>query len=271
MAGRDLTYRAVIAALHSVYRVADLRLDITGAEHIPAHGPAVLAANHVGYLDFTMVGEAGRSRGRLVRFMAKASTFSNPVSGPLMRRMGHIPVERGGPLAGAPAYRRAIRALQHGEVVGVFPESTISRSWTLREFKPGAAGLAVRENVPLVPVVTWGGHRLASVDGHVEPQRHVPVTVIVGEPVEVTDLERTQKELKAAMVDLLDRAQRTYPVDGSGRWWQPLHLDGTAPTPAQAAVLEVEAEQRRQQRKAAQRQDRRSTSVPSDGSASVRP
>ncbi|MHA3702820.1 lysophospholipid acyltransferase family protein [Jatrophihabitans sp. YIM 134969] len=240
----DRTYRAVIAAFHALYRAADLRVEVRGAENIPTTGPAVLAANHVGYLDFTLVGLAAERRGRLVRFMAKRSTFTNPVSGPLMRRMGHIPVERDGVLAGAVAYRRAIRALEAGELVGVFPESTISRSWTLREFKPGAAALAVRQQVPLIPVVTWGGHRVASVDGHVRPERHVPVTVLVGAPVTATTRDETGTLLRAAIQELLDTAQREYPVDGAGRWWQPLHLDGMAPTRAEAAELEREADLR---------------------------
>ncbi len=249
MAGRrDLTYRAVIRLFRVVFRLFDLRFDVRGVDNIPAHGPAVLACNHVGYLDFTFVGLAAGRQGRLVRFMAKASTFTNAVSGPLMRRMHHIPVDRDGVLTGAVAYRMAIRALQAGELVGVFPESTISRSWTLREFKPGAAALAVREQVPLVPVVTWGGHRIASVDGHVQPTRHVPVAIHVGTPIlptPHTTRDEIESLLRAAMQELLDTAQTAYPVAGSGRWWQPLHLDGTAPTPTEAAAREDEVESAR--------------------------
>lgn len=238
----DRTYHGVIRAFRGVFALADLQCEVRGAEHVPANGPAVLACNHVSYLDFTFVGLAAGERGRLVRFMAKASTFANPVSGPLMRRMGHIPVEREGVAAGAVAYRRAIRAVQAGELVGVFPEATISRSWTLREFKPGAVALAVRERVPLVPLVTWGGHRIASVDGHIHPRRHVPVRVLVGPPVPVTTREETGPLLRAAMQELLDTAQREYPEPGPGTWWEPLHRDGTAPTPGEAAVREAEVE-----------------------------
>lgn len=267
---RDRVYRLVIAAFRLLFRAFDVRFDVRGTGNIPADGPAVLACNHVGYLDFTFVGVAARRRGRLVRFMAKRSTFDNPVSGPAMRAMGHIPVDRGGPLAGAPAYRRAIRALQAGELVGVFPESTISRSWTLRPFKPGAAALAVREQVPLVPVVTWGGHRLATTDGHVEPHRHVPVSVWVGLPILPTPegtVAEVQAALRAAIASMLDDAQRAYPVDGRGRWWQPLHLDGMAPTREQAAQIEARVEAARAQTDGVSV----SSSVPSAGSASTLP
>ena len=242
---QDRTYRVVIRLFQGLFRGFDVRFDVRGAENIPRTGPAVLACNHIGYLDFTFVGLAASRQGRLVRFMAKASTFHNAVSGPLMRRMHHIPVDRDGVLTGAVAYRKAIRELENGELVGVFPESTISRSWTLRPFKPGAVALAVRQQVPLVPVVTWGGHRLATVDGHVEPRRHTPVTVMVGTPITPTTREETGPLLRAAIQDLLDRAQREYPVAGAGRWWQPLHLDGTAPTREQAAELEREVDLRR--------------------------
>ncbi|MGH3425936.1 MAG: lysophospholipid acyltransferase family protein, partial [Nocardioidaceae bacterium] len=123
---RDRTYRVVIAAFRLLFAALGLRLDVRDAERLPADGPAVVASNHVGYLDFTFVGLVGTRRGRFVRFMAKSAVFDSRVSGPLMRAMRHIPVVRAG---GAGAYRQALRALDAGEVVGVFPESTISRSW----------------------------------------------------------------------------------------------------------------------------------------------
>ena len=80
------------------------------------------------------VGLAARDKHRLVRFMAKKSVFDNPVSGPLMRAMHHIPVDRS---AGASAYGVAVTALRDGELVGVFPESTISRAFVPRKLKSG--------------------------------------------------------------------------------------------------------------------------------------
>ena len=89
----------------------------------------MLASNHVSYLDFIFAGLARDPAERLVRFMAKQEVFAHPVSGPLMRAMHHIPVDRS---AGAGAYGHAVKALRAGEVVGVFPEATISRSFTSR-------------------------------------------------------------------------------------------------------------------------------------------
>ncbi len=111
-----------------------LNFSLTGTEHVPREGGAVLAINHTGWLDFTFAGLAAHPSGRLVRFMAKESIFANPVAGPLMRGMKHIPVDRE---AGAAAYRAAVTALRQGELIGVFPETTISRSFELLPFKSG--------------------------------------------------------------------------------------------------------------------------------------
>ena len=135
----DYVYPPVIAAAKAMFRVLDLRLSVDGAEHIPTSGGAVIACNHVGYLDFIFCGWGAQPARRLVRFMAKKSVFDHRISGPLMRGMHHIPVDRD---AGLASYRQALAALKDGEVVGVFPEATISRSFTIKDFKSGAARMA---------------------------------------------------------------------------------------------------------------------------------
>ena len=141
----DRTYRTVQRFVAGVFRLLGLRITVRGAEHLPATGPAVVASNHTGFLDFTFVGYAARERGRLVRFMSKLSVFESRLSGWLMRAMRHIPVDR---WSGAAAYRHARRLLDDGEIVGVFPEATISRSWLVKGLKPGAAGLAISKSGP---------------------------------------------------------------------------------------------------------------------------
>jgi len=238
----DRVYRLVVRAFCAVFVLLGLRIEIRGAEHVPKAGPAVLACNHTSYLDFALVGFAASRRGRLVRFLAKASTFDNPLTGPLMRAMGHVPVDRA---RGAAAYRRAGRELARGEVVGIFPEATISRSWTLKPFKLGAATLAAAEGVPLVPVVVWGGHRVLTVDRRWSLRRHHPVTVLLGEPVDVpagASVQEVDQQLRRRLDVLLDSAQRGYPDaprDDADRWWLPRRLGGTAPTPHDAAVLDA--------------------------------
>jgi 1-acyl-sn-glycerol-3-phosphate acyltransferase len=236
----ELVYPPVIGFVKTMFRVLDLKITIDGAEHIPATGGAVLASNHASYLDFIFCGLGAQPRKRLVRFMAKKSVFDHRVSGPLMRGMRHIPVDRD---AGTAAFRQAVRALTDGEVVGVFPEATISESFTVKELKSGAARLARSAKVPLIPMVVWGPHRLWT-KGHKKDltKRHVPVLIKIGAPIEIpkgTSPEATTLELRERLSALLDQTQRAYPVKPSGpdeRWWLPAHLGGTAPLPEVATV-----------------------------------
>jgi 1-acyl-sn-glycerol-3-phosphate acyltransferase len=235
---RDRPYRLIIRLALVVFRLLGFRFDVRGAEHVPAAGGAIICSNHVSYLDFTFLGLAALPRHRLVRFMAKSSVFDNRWSGPFMRAMRHIPVDR---RAGAAAFESAIRALKDGEVVGVFPEATISSSFTVKDLKAGAARMAVDAGVPVVPAAVWGGHRVATKNHPVDLRRGVPVTVLLGEPIVPQPGERTQSVLRrtrAAMEALLAQAQRDYPDRPAGpedSWWLPAHLGGTAPTPEEAA------------------------------------
>ncbi|MEU7133309.1 lysophospholipid acyltransferase family protein [Streptomyces sp. NPDC046261] len=238
----ELVYPPVIGAARTMFKALDLRFDIQGTEHIPQRGGAVLVSNHIGYLDFVFCGLAARPAKRLVRFMAKESVFRHKVSGPLMRAMKHIPVDRA---AGMEAYRHALTALRSGEIIGVFPEATISTSFTLKNFKSGAARLAQEAGVPLVPMALWGTQRLWT-KGHKRNLRreHIPVAIRVGEPVSAETGESADtvtERVRSRVQGLLESAQRAYPVRAEGpgdSWWIPAHLGGTAPTPAQAAATD---------------------------------
>jgi 1-acyl-sn-glycerol-3-phosphate acyltransferase len=238
---RDRPYRLVIRFALVVFRLLRIRFDVRGAEHVPASGGAVLCSNHVSYLDFTFLGLAALPQHRLVRFMAKISVFANRVSGPFMRAMHHIPVDR---KAGAAAFDRAVRALKDGEVVGVFPEATISSSFRLKELKAGAARMAIDAAVPVLPAAVWGGQRLFTKHHPIDLRRGVAVTVVLGEPIRPEPGEEPREllqRIRAAMEALLDEAQRTYPQPPAGPedlWWQPAHLGGTAPTLEEAARLD---------------------------------
>jgi len=239
----ELVYPPVIAAARGMFAALDLKIRIEGAEHIPTTGGAVLCSNHISYLDFIFCGFAARPSGRLVRFMAKREVFDNKISGPLMRGMRHISVDR---QAGAASLATALRALRSGEVVGMFPEGTISRSFTVKDLKTGAGRMAGGTATPLIPMAVWGTHRLWT-KGRPRTllRRHLPVTVLVGEPMEVgrrDDQDLVMAELRARMIGLLDRAQREYPDSPAGpddTWWLPAHLGGSAPTPEQANQMDA--------------------------------
>lgn len=237
----EIVYPPVLAFTRTVFRVQGLRFDLRGTEHVPRSGGAVLAINHVGYFDFTYAGYAALQVGRVVRFMAKQEVFSHPVAGPLLRGMRHIPVDRS---LGAASYRKAVAALASGELVGVFPEATISRSFELKEFKTGAARMAAEAGVPLVPVVIWGSQRVWTKG---VPKRlgrtRTPVSVSVGEPVTAAgDATAVTAALRERMAAQLHEVQESYP-DKPGpddTWWLPARLGGTAPTPERARELDAE-------------------------------
>jgi 1-acyl-sn-glycerol-3-phosphate acyltransferase len=239
----ELVYPPVIFGCKTLFRVLDLRLDLKGTEHIPATGGAVLACTHVSYLDFIFCGLAGLPAKRKTRFMAKQQIFANRVAGPLMRGMHHIPVDRS---AGQASYQEAVAALKAGEVVGVFPEATISRSFTVKPIKTGAVRMAAEAGVPIIPVTVWGSQRLWTKS---QPrnltQRHIPVLIRAGQPFQPTladDQDELTIDLRDRMTALLDQAQRDYPgAPGPGEdpWWLPAHLGGTAPTPEEAAAADL--------------------------------
>jgi 1-acyl-sn-glycerol-3-phosphate acyltransferase len=218
----DLVYPPVIGIARVLFRGLGLRFDIAGAEHIPARGGAILACNHVSYLDFTFVGLAARPAKRYVRFMAKDAVFRHRLSGPLMRGMRHLPVDR---TAGAGSYKAAVDALLAGEVVGVFPEATISESFAPKEFKTGAARMAAETGVPLVPMATFGGQRVFTKGRPRDLSRGRRVVIRVGPAISVRPeddpLEVTAR-LRAAVEGLVDDAVASYPREpGTDEWWLP--------------------------------------------------
>ncbi len=248
---RDLTYPPVVWTAKTAFKVLGLKFQMSGTEHVPHTGPALLAVNHVSYLDFVFGGFAAQPAGRLVRFMAKKEIFDHPVGGPVMRSLHHIEVDRG---EGLGSYREGLRYLRMGEVVGIFPEATISRSFEIKDLKTGAARMAAEAGVPLVPVVLWGTQRMFTKDHPRDLSRGKTIAISVGRPLEPSgaDPVADTAELRATMADLLDRTIRAYPAEEqpAGSWWLPASYGGSAPTPERAAELDVAEKRRRAERRA---------------------
>ena len=242
---RDLVYPPVIAFAKTAFTVLDLKIRRTGTEHVPRTGGALIAMNHISYVDFILGGYGALPARRLVRFMAKEVLFRNRYSGPLMRGMHHIPVDRE---AGAASYEQAIRHLNAGELVGVFPEATISRSFELKEFKSGTVRMAAEAGVPVLPMILWGTQRMFTKDHPRDFSRHRPISISIGAPITVTrddDPTEATAHLRSTMAGMLDETIRTYPEQPPGAWWLPAAYGGSAPTPAEAARLDQEELARR--------------------------
>ncbi len=247
-------YMPVIGFARVLFTAMGLRFTVTGAEHVSPAGGAVVAMNHVGYLDFALVGYAFRPRRRLLRFMAKKEVFDHPVSGPLMRGMKHIPVDRE---AGADSYRAAVEALRRGELVGVFPEATISQSFELKDFKTGAVRMAQEAGVPVLPAIVWGSQRLWTKG---KPRslwhRGTEIRIALGEPYfPAGDPAVATGELKTRMQALLEQARSSYggtPRTPDDTWWIPASVGGTAPTLDEAEAADAKERAERAQRRRAE-------------------
>ncbi|MFV0494927.1 lysophospholipid acyltransferase family protein [Mycobacterium sp.] len=233
-------YGTVITLVRTIFRLQGLKITVSGVENIPATGGAVIAINHTGYLDFMLAGLPTYQQhlGRKVRFMAKQEVFDHKIGGPIMRSLRHIPVDRD---SGSASYAAAVENLRAGELVGVYPEATISRSFEIKEFKSGAARMAVDAGVPIIPHIVWGAQRIWT-KGHPKKiyRPKVPVQILVGEAIaptlpvpELTDL------LHSRMQHLLTTAQERYGPHPAGEFWVPRRLGGGAPSLAEAAHMDA--------------------------------
>lgn len=244
-------FRGLEIAARTGVRATGTRITFRGLDNLPATGGAAIAINHTSYVDFLPAGLAATERGRRLRFMIKAEMDRVRPVHYLIKYTRAIPVDRG---AGADAYAAAVAALRAGELVGVYPEATISRSFELKNFKTGAVRMALEAGVPVVGLIVWGAQRIWTKD-HPKSLGHkkIPITVTIGEPIPSSG---TLAELDAALHDsmtaLLDDAQRDYPHP-AGAYWVPRRLGGSAPTLAEAKRLD-EAELAERARKRAARQ-----------------
>jgi 1-acyl-sn-glycerol-3-phosphate acyltransferase len=228
----DLVYPPVIGILKTFWKYLGLRFDSKGVENIPREGGAILAMNHIGYLDFALIGTCALPVKRYVRFMAKRELFDNKIVGPLLRGMHHISVDRS---SGSASFVAALRALRAGEIVGIFPEGTISVSFELKEFKSGAVRLAIGADVPVIPTAVWGSQRIWTKKVKRDLSRKkVPIFVAFGEPLYFTkdsSVEEGEAQLRSSMQELLLDLQSRYPDSHVGARWAPVRLGGSAPAP----------------------------------------
>jgi len=228
----ELVYPPVVVAIKLFWKYLGLRFNFQGVHHIPRDGGAILSINHVGYLDFALTGTAALPTGRYVRFMAKKEVFDNKLAGPLMRGMHHICVDRS---SGSASFVAALRALRAGEIVGIFPEGTISVSFEIKELKSGAVRLAMAAGVPVIPTIVWGSQRIwtKKVKRNLGREKF-PVTVAFGEPLyfdKQSNVEASESLLRETMIAMLYEVQQKYPDSHQGQRWAPLRLGGSAPAP----------------------------------------
>jgi 1-acyl-sn-glycerol-3-phosphate acyltransferase len=206
-----------------------------GLENIPGRGGALLAQNHTSYLDWLPPLFAVRECGRRMYFMIKAEMADVKAVNYVIKHARLIPVDR---THGHDAFDIGVRRLREGELIGMHPEATISRSFELREFKTGAARMALAAQVPVIPVIVWGAHRIWPKDHPKKVFRNkIPITVAIGRPLPPHGTpEQLNATLRQAMNELLYRVQEEYPHP-EGEFWVPRRLGGSAPTREDSQAL----------------------------------
>jgi 1-acyl-sn-glycerol-3-phosphate acyltransferase len=231
--------------------VSGTRITYHGLENIPERGGAVVAINHTSYIDWMPAALAAYQRRRRLRFMIKQEMTEVKIVSFLIRHTGTIAVDR---TAGAGAYATAVDRLRAGELVAVYPEATISRSFELKEFKTGAARMAIEAQVPIIPMIVWGAHRRWTKDHPRKLGRaKIPITVVVGPPLAPSDTrEQTDTAMREVMTRHLHDAQESY-EHPRGAYWVPRRMGGSAPTMAEAKTLD-EVELAERARKQAEKQ-----------------
>jgi 1-acyl-sn-glycerol-3-phosphate acyltransferase len=201
--------RTVYSTIRRLTRIL-CRVDDVQLARVPEKGPLILVANHVNFMDVPLV--YTHLLPRPVTGFAKAETWENPLLGALFSLGEAIPLQRGEADVGA--FRRALAALDAGQILAVAPEGTRSGHGRLQRGRPGIVLLALRSGAPLLPVVFYGGELFRH---NVSRLRRTDFRIVVGQPfyldaggVQVTQAVRRQMidEVMCQMAALLPPAYR---------------------------------------------------------------
>jgi 1-acyl-sn-glycerol-3-phosphate acyltransferase len=198
------------------------RLHHEHLDRIPATGPAIIACNHISYLDPLTNGDAVVRAGRRPRFLAKEDLFRIPIVGRALRGAEQIPVSRG--TRDRSSLDRALAALARGEVIVVYPEGTVTKrdDGLPMEGKTGVVRLAVASGVPIIPMASWGSQAVWQKSGKGSLKFGRPIWTNVGERIELPVMregeqpglreltEQVMDAITQLVVDLRDRYPRRW-------------------------------------------------------------
>jgi 1-acyl-sn-glycerol-3-phosphate acyltransferase len=228
-------FRMMEIVIPPVVAANGVKVDYHGLENIPDDGGAVIALNHTSYVDWLPASLAAYQRRRRLRFMIKAEMVDVRAVNYVIKHAKLIPVDR---RVGTDAYAVALQRLKDGELIGIHPEATITRSFELRPFKTGAARMALEGQVPIIPMIVWGAQRIWPKDHPKQLFRSkVPITLVAGPALAPAgDSEQLNTRLRETMTSMLYRVQEEYPHP-QGAYWVPRRLGGAAPTPEESNRL----------------------------------
>jgi 1-acyl-sn-glycerol-3-phosphate acyltransferase len=189
--GLDAAFFPIRAVFGPAFTLA-FRPEIFGREYLPRTGPAILAANHASFLDPILI--AMRAR-RPVRFLVSHEFYADRRLHALLRWFGAIPV--GGEAGMVRSFRRIADVIRRGELLGIFPEGGITRDGAMMPFRDGAALIALRMGVPVVPIHVGG--TFEALPRHARWPRFVPVSLRIGAPIDVGPRRNPSSEEVASL------------------------------------------------------------------------
>lgn len=185
--GTNRTYKICAGVLIPIISLITKR-SWTGAENIPNTGAAIVASNHVSYFDVLNLTHFLFKNGRAPRYLGKVGVFKVPIIGRIILAAGQVPVERETPNAGK-AVDHALRLLQSGHLLGVYPEGTLTRDldhWPMVA-KTGLVRLALSTNTPVIPVAQWGSQILMpTYSKKLKLFPRTKITIVAGKPVDLS-------------------------------------------------------------------------------------
>lgn len=190
----SVTNRMVNTTIKRLARIL-CRVDDRALASVPTHGPLLLVANHINFLDAPVV--YTHLQPRPITGFVKAETWDNPLMGLLFNVWGGIPIRRGEP--DMAALHRALEALNAGKIVAVAPEGTRSGDGRLRRGYPGIVILALRSRAPVLPIAYYGGEQFRD---NLRRLRRTDFRICVGRPFVIeTGEERVTRQLRQAITD----------------------------------------------------------------------
>ena len=186
-------------ALRVVYRPV-----VQGKEHLPAHGPAILASNHLSFSDSIFLPLVVPRR---ITFLAKSDYFTGRgfkgrLTAAFFRGVGQVPIDRAGGSASRAALNAGLRILRSGELLGIYPEGTRSPDGRLYRGRTGAARMALKSGAPLIPVAMIGTDK-AQPTGQIIPSIH-RIEVRIGAPLDLTPYAGRGSEDREVLREITD-------------------------------------------------------------------
>ncbi|MFC0014691.1 MULTISPECIES: 1-acyl-sn-glycerol-3-phosphate acyltransferase [Allobacillus] len=168
------------------------KIKVIGKENIPKDGPVIICSNHISNYDPPTVGITSP---RTIHFMAKEELFEKKGIGFILRNVNAFPVKRG--MRDRNALRKGLKLLEEGNVLGLFPEGTRSKTGQVKKGLAGAGFFAMRSNATVIPCAIIGKY-----------ERSKPLTVIYGKPIQFESLKKDKPSAQEVTDEIMENIKR---------------------------------------------------------------